>query len=80
MATVRAADTSEAVGKVAALEIIVDDLGDNWAEETVVLDESFVIDLREPRNDQLQGNNAFFCGNNIRHFQNIEGLRITSWI
>lgn len=32
MATVRAADTSEAVGKVAALEIIVDDLGDNWAE------------------------------------------------
>jgi hypothetical protein len=47
MAAVRAADAGEAVGKIATLEIIVDYLGDDGAEEAVVLDESFDIDLRE---------------------------------
>jgi hypothetical protein len=47
MAAVRAADAGEAVGKVATLEIIVDYLGDDGAKEAIVLDESFVIDLRE---------------------------------
>ena len=47
MAAVRAADASEAVGKVATFEIIVDYLGDNGAEEAVAFGESFVIDLRE---------------------------------
>ena len=47
MAAVRAADAGEAVGKVTTLEIIVDYLGDDGAEEAVVLDESFGIGLRE---------------------------------
>jgi len=47
MATVRTTDAGEAVDKVATLEIIVDHLGDDGAEKAIVLDESFVIDLRE---------------------------------
>ena len=47
MATVRATHTGKAMGEVTALEIIVDYLGDNGAEEAVAFGESFVIDLRE---------------------------------
>ena len=47
MAAVRAANAGEAVGKVAALKVIVNHFGNNRAEETVVLGESFVIALPE---------------------------------
>ena len=47
MVAVGAADTGEAVGKIAALKVIVNHLGNNRAEETVVLGESFVIYLHE---------------------------------
>jgi len=47
VAAVRAADAGEAMGEVAALEIIVDYLGDDWAEEAVIPEKTFVIELRE---------------------------------